>query len=37
VSNEKISIPYTKEQPRNTDKCENNTGSGKSLKINDTP
>jgi hypothetical protein len=37
VSNEKISIPYTKEQSCNTDKCENNTDSGENLKINDTP
>jgi hypothetical protein len=37
MSNEKISIPCTKEQSCDTDKCENNTGSGKSLKINDIP
>jgi len=37
ASNEKISIPHTKEQPCNTDKCGNNTGSGESLKINGTP
>jgi len=37
ASNEKITIPCAKEQLCNTDKCENNTGSGKGLKINDTP